>query len=453
MDTLVEQVAAVDRGTVSPVELVEAALKAVEHVEDLTNAFTTVLPDDALTRAKQLERSGPKGPLHGVPIAVKDLYDVTGIPTTGCCGAYEHLAIWDATVVARLRSAGAIVVAKTNQHELALGTSSQLSSYGPVRNPWEVGRSPGGSSGGSGVAVATRSVLLAMGSDTGGSIRIPAAFCGITGLKPTHGAVSLRGVMPLSPSLDTVGPLAVSAADCALVHQVISGYDSRDLRSRRAPDAPPPRDVTGARIAMPLKWFERIAPEVASAVREAASVFVELGATVTEMEGLDVEGIRDRFSPLLLAEAARHFETIIENERVMEPTRQLLRLGTFFSARDYAIAREAALELGRAFDDAFEEADALLVPTVAYPPPPVDVDTVAVGDTTLPTDAVGTTRFTLPVNGAGLPSIAFPVGFSAGELPIGAQLIGPAWSEATLCAFVTRFQEATNHHLRRPPIS
>lgn len=453
MNTLVEQVEAVAKGEVSVTELVESALKAVERTEDLTNAFTTVLPDDALERARQIDRPGPRGPLHGVPLVVKDLYDVTGVATTGCCAAYERVATWDATVVDKLRSAGAIVVAKSNQHELALGTSSQLSSYGPVRNPWDTGRSPGGSSGGSGAAVATRSVLLAMGSDTGGSIRIPAAFCGVTGLKPTHGAVSLRGVMPLSPSLDTAGPLAVSAADCALVHSVISGYDARDMRSRRSPAAAPERDLSDMRIALPLEWYERIAPDVAAAVRAAASVLTHLGATVTEIDGLDVEGLRDRFVPLLLAEAARHFETLIESDRVSDPTRELLRLGLFFSARDYAAAREAALELRRAFDNAFETVDALLTPTTAYVAPALDQETVEVGDDTMTTDSVGTTRFTLPVNGAGLPALAFPVGSSAQGLPMSAQLIGPAWSESRLCAIATAYQGATDHHLRAPEIS
>ncbi len=224
--TLTEQVAAVAEKKVSPVELVEASLAAIERVEDLTNAFTVVIPDDATMRARNLEGLGPRGPLHGVPVAVKDLYDVAGTPTSGCCAAYnDRIAYDDSVVVSRLREAGAVIVAKTNMHELAFGATTQVSSYGGVRNPWDTKRIPAGSSGGSGAAVAGRAVMMAMGSDTGGSIRLPAAMCGVTGLKPTHGAVSLRGALPMTASFDTGGPLAVSAEDCLLVHRIIAGFD------------------------------------------------------------------------------------------------------------------------------------------------------------------------------------------------------------------------------------
>lgn len=453
MRTLLEQARAVADGSVSPVELVQAALDGIERIEPATNAFTHVLPDDALARARDLESTGPIGPLHGVPIAVKELYDVTGVRTTGSCAAFEdRVAARDAHVVESLRAAGAIVVAKTNQHELALGTDSQLSSFGPVRNPWDPTRSPGGSSGGSGAAVAGGVFPLAMGSDTGGSIRIPASFCGVTGLKPTHGAISLRGAMPLAPSLDTAGPLAVSAADCATVFDVVHGFDPDDVWSRRSPLVPAAESVSGRKIGLPRSWFRLVAPEVVAAIEAAARTLENLGAIVEEVEGLDPEGARNVVAPVLLAEAAHVFADVLDDERITEQTRALLRFGHSLRATDFVAARDGVLELRRMLESAFDAVDALLVPATPYVAPPVDSTSVRVGQEELPSDATGTTRCTVPVNGAGLPAIAFPVGFSPEGMPLGAQLIGPAWSELFLCSVVDAYQQTTDWHLRSPAV-
>src|SRR5438093_4673794 len=266
--TLVEQARAVAGGSASPVDLIEDALAAIDRVQPELNAFTHVFAADARRRAKELAVAPPVGSLHGVPIAIKELYDVAGVPTTGCCAAYmDRVAVRDSDVVSRLRAAGAIVVAKTNQHELACGGTGLISSFGPAFNPWGEGRMAGGSSSGSGAAVAAGVVAMAMGSDSLGSIRHPSSFCGTTGLKPTYGAVSLRGAMPFLPSTDTAGPIAVSAEDCRLVHRVIAD----------APPSPGPDRVEGLRIGVPQTFLTLIHPDVRRAVEDAVRAFADLG--------------------------------------------------------------------------------------------------------------------------------------------------------------------------------
>lgn len=445
MRTLVEQVEAVRKGSVTPTELVQAALVEIERVEDATNAFTTVLPDDALERAKSLERTGGEGPLFGVPVAVKDLFDITGVVTSGACAAYQHrVASADSAVVERLRSAGAIIVAKTNMHELAFGTTSQVSSYGAVRNPWDTTRIPAGSSGGSGAAVAAGAVTMAMGSDTGGSIRLPASACGVTGLKPTHGSVSLRGALPMTASFDTAGPLAVSAADCLLVHRVIAGFDHDYLYSVTGrPEAPKP--VDRVRIAVPADWYEAAHDATRNAVLEAAKELERLGCTIVEIRGADPLGNRDDVAPVLVGEFANHFRDLWDNRRVSEPIRTLMETGRAVAAIDYARGREAALRTRMDLLRILADVDAILTPAAPSPAArAVDVDNLL--------DAVKSTIYTLPVNAAGLPAAAFPAGFSDDGLPVGAQLIGPAWSEETLCSIVGAYQSATDHHLQRATV-
>lgn len=445
MQTLTEQVAAVDSGKVSPVELVTDALEKIARVEDLTNAFTIVLPDDALERARNLERGGPRGPLHGVPVAVKDLYDVAGIATSGCCAAYvDRLAYADSAVVEKLRGAGAIIIAKTNMHELAFGATSQVSCYGAVRNPWDTSRIPAGSSGGSGAAVAAGAVTMAIGSDTGGSIRLPSAMCGVTGLKPTHGAVSLRGALPMTASFDTAGPLAVSAEDCLLAHRIIAGFDpAYPYSTSGQPLDPKPLEQT--RIGVLRNWIAQADPDVVAAVEAAAKTFEDIGCKVVDAEGPDTDGIRNEVFAVLTGEFAHHFRDLWDDERVSEPIKSLIDLGRQMTAADYTLGREASLATRMAFVGLFEDFDVLLCPGAPYAAPKIDaVDNL--------TEAVRSTVFTLPVNAAGLPGLAFPIGFSTDGLPLGGQLIGPAWSEAVLCSVGGAFQATTDWHLRRADV-
>jgi aspartyl-tRNA(Asn)/glutamyl-tRNA(Gln) amidotransferase subunit A len=449
--TLIDQAAAIRSGKVSPVELVEDALAGIDRVQPALNAFTHVLADDALGRAKELQGAEPVGPLHGVPIAIKELYDVEGAPTTGCCAAYaDRLAASDSAVVEKLRAAGAIVVAKTNQHELACGATTQVSSFGPAFNPWGASRIPGGSSGGSGAAVAAGVVTMAMGSDTGGSIRIPSSFCGVTGLKPTHGAVSLRGAMPMTPSFDTAGPLAVSAADCALVHSLISGPDPGYVWSASQDQREPVESLSGLRVGLLRSFMARLHTESKAGVERAARTLEQLGADVIEIDGLDPWESRQKAIPVLLAEVADCYRDLWSDDRVSPEIALYIQGGRSVTGPDYSRSREDALALRNEFLLAFERVDALIAPTTPFPAPRVDDTEVAVENGAIDVHLGGPATLTLPVNVTGLPSVAFPVGFSANELPLGAQLIGPPWSELRLCSIVDAYQQETDWHLRGP---
>ena len=451
MKTLTEQAAAIARGESSPVELTQAALEAIDRVQPRLNAFTTILADATLDRAKRLTDSDPVGVLHGVPVAVKDLYDIAGVETTGCCAAYAgNVATANSAVVDALEAAGAVIVAKTNQHELACGATTQISSAGPCFNPWGEGRIPGGSSGGSGAAVASGAVAMAMGSDTGGSIRIPASFCGVTGLKPTHGAVSLRGAMPMCPSLDTAGPLAVSAEDCALVHRVLAGYDESYLWSRSGISLEPVASLDGIRIALARSFFTYVHPETHAAVDAAAETLESLGARVELVDGPEVEKTWQPFA-MRLSEVAHRYRDLWDSDRISRELAGLISVGRQITAADAFGGQELAIETRRAFDRALQDADALLAPCTAFAAPLASEQEIALENgKTLDVHSGGPARLTLPVNLAGLPSVAFPVGLSSEDMPLGAQLIGPEWSELRLCSVVSAYQAATDWHLRDP---
>jgi aspartyl-tRNA(Asn)/glutamyl-tRNA(Gln) amidotransferase subunit A len=283
---------------------------------------------------------------------------------------------------------------------------------------------------------------MAMGSDTGGSIRLPSSMCGVTGLKPTHGAVSLRGALPMTASFDTGGPLARSAEDCRVVFDVIAGQDLDYVYSRTRSQLPvkPPGQT---RIALVAGWLAHAHDDVATAVVGVAEELGRLGYTVVEVAGFDPLGMRDDVSPLLVGEFAHHFRDLWDDDRVSEPIAMLMRLGRETSGVDYVKGRERAEQVRTDFMRDLADVDALLAPGAPYPAPKADeVDNLL--------EAVRSTVYTLPVNAAGLPALAFPTGFSEG-LPIGAQLIGPPWAEYALCAIGTAYQQATDWHLRVAP--
>lgn len=454
MSTLVETAAAVAAGTVSPVELVEAALAAVEPVQAACNAFTVVMADEARARAIELDGQDARGALHGVPIAVKDLYDVAGYRTTGGCAAYldRPAAVEDSAVVARLVAAGAIVIAKTNQHELACGATSQVSCFGPVLNPWDTGRIPGGSSGGSGAAVAAGAVTLAMGSDTGGSIREPAAMCGVTGLKPTHGSVSLRGAMPMIPAFDSAGPLSISAEDCLLVHNLLAGYDDGDLYSRVDPaPRPAPETLRGLRVGIPARMYSRIHSEVHAAVDTAAAQLEKLGMTLVEVEGPDPDEGAATWNTRW-ADVANCYRDLWDDDRPSDYIKRLLAVGREITGSEHARGLAVHKVIQRDFRRSFEAADVLLAPTSPYPAPPVEAEEVEVEGGTLDVHFGGAVRLTMLVNVAGLPALSIPVGFSNDGMPVGAQVIGPEFSETLICAVGAAYQRETDWHLRRADV-
>ena len=447
MRTLTETAAGITAGTVTPADLVDEALDAIDRLQPQLNAFTHVFADTARARAKELETVRASGPLHGIPVAVKELYDLAGAPTTGCCAAYaDRVAESDSAVVERLRGVGAIIVAKTNQHELAEGGTTQNSSFGPAWNPWGENRMTGGSSGGSAAAVAARIVPVAIGSDSLGSIRIPSSWCGTTGLKTTHGTISMRGAMPFLPSCDSAGPIARTAAECRVVYDVLVGYDPADPWSRRGE---PPKATDRPSVALMRRWMTLCTPDVRARIEEAAGALESDGVIVEELEGPDP----DVWAWLLpvWAEFADSYRDLWERTDVSEETTFLLNLGRGFSAVDAAQSASMRLAFRREFENVFAGVDAVLAPATPFPAPVAGQEMVDVEGGQLDVRA-GCARFTSPVNAAGLPALAFPVGMSEDGMPVGAQLIGPPWSERTLFAIGERYQAITGWHDHAPPV-
>ncbi len=411
---------------------VDAALAAMEEARHL-NAFTSERADEARREAVDLERATARGLLHGVPVVVKDLFDVAGLPTTGGCAAYgDRVARADAAAVARLRAAGAVVVAKTNQHELGAGATGLVSCFGPALHPLDAARVTGGSSSGSAVAVAAGVVPIALGSDTGGSVRIPASFCGITALRPTPGLVSLEGAQPMSPGYDTAGPMAATARDCALALAA--------LRGERAAPVLDPTVVAGLRVGLPRPYFGPVHPETGRAVLDAATRLEALGACVEWTDGPRVDDGFDGFRHVW-ADVAHHHRALWDDPRVSDEVAHLIDLGRRTTGVEYAASRARAAEVEGEFRSVLERVDVLLTPCTPYPAPRVTDEDAAVRGGTLDVHRGGPSLFTIPVNEAGLPAVAFPVGTSVDGLPLGAQLIGRRYDDERLLAVVTALQD------------
>lgn len=446
MRTAVDMARAIRDREVSPVELVEGALRGAEAWQPVTRAFSQLHGEQALDQARlrteEAARGGDLPPLHGVPVAVKDLFDVAGWETTGCCEAYRgRVAERDAEVVGTLRAAGAVVVGKTNQHELAAGATNLISACGATSNPWDPTRITGGSSGGSGAAVAAGVVPVALGTDTGGSIRIPASMCGVTGLKPTHGRVSLDGVMPLAPSLDTVGPLAATVEDCALVLAVLTGEPVVEKAGA----------VEGLRVAsLGSLHVAFLHPEVLEATMAGSDVFAQLGATTSAVVG---EGC---FAPevweeIAWAEMAEHHGNLLSRPQLLHPrTAEILERGAGQPEAVTVAARERAAEVRTAFLAALSDADVLLAAATPIAAPPAGAEWVEVGSGQLSVRRGAPSLLTRSVNLAGLPAVSVPAGFSSDGLPLGIQLIGRPGDEATILTAASAFQRATGHDVAAP---
>ena len=451
--SLTESARAVGEGRISPVELVEDALERAERWQPVINAFSQIHAAQALEEARRvgdsIARGEMVGPLAGVPVAVKDLFDVTGWETSGCCAGYRgNRAKRDARVVQLLREAGAIVIGKTNQHELACGGTNAISSIGPARNPWEASRMTGGSSGGSASAVAARVVPLALGTDTGGSIRIPSAFCGSAGLKPGYGVLSIEGAMTLAPTLDTVGAMGMSIEDLALAHGVLAGDGDRALRESDGP-------IDGLRIGFLTGYFaRRVHPFVERAVEEAAAVMEELGAKVDPVDVGDITDAPEAWSRLVLPEfATAHGHLLRRPETVYPLTRASLEAGMRRTAFEYLKARERANDLRERFLAALGSADVLIAPATLFPAPPIGVERVEVGrGDVVDVHQGGVSWLTRPVSLTRLPTLSLPIGFTHAGLPLGAQLISRDREEGTLLRLGRAFQRATEHHHRTPSV-
>jgi Asp-tRNA(Asn)/Glu-tRNA(Gln) amidotransferase A subunit family amidase len=440
MRTAVEVAAAVRSGRVSPVELVEDAVRRAEAWQPITNAFSQLHGEEALAeardRADRLARGEDLGPLAGVPIAVKDLFDVAGWETSGCSKAFAGVvARSDAEAVRRLRAAGAVVIGKTNQHELAAGATNLVSACGPARNPWDPDRMTGGSSGGSAAAVAAGVVAVALGTDTGGSIRIPAAMCGTVGLKPTYGAVGIRGAMPLAPSLDTAGPLTATADDAELVLGV--------LAERAEPASPGGVATVGV---LERGFGTRARQDVLDATIAAAAVLAEAEVLTVPAEVQGIDDALEVWEKVAWVEFASIYGEVAD--QVHTRTAEILEFGAAHQAEVEA-ARARAAEIRASFLQALEDNDALLCPATPFPAPSSEVRLVSIGVDELDVRRGAPSNLTRPVNLAGLPAVAFPVGFSEEGLPIGAQLIGRPGGESLLLSLVRSFQERTAHHTER----
>jgi aspartyl-tRNA(Asn)/glutamyl-tRNA(Gln) amidotransferase subunit A len=462
--TLVDAAALVGRGQVSPVELVDACLERIDATNDLLRAYISVYAEAARTVAKAQESmlaAGVRiGPLHGVPVAVKDNIALEGLPTTA---GSKILADWlpdeDATVARRMKGAGAIILGKTNMHEFAWGGTTANPHYGFCRNPWDPERFPAGSSGGSGAAVAARTCFGALGSDTGGSIRLPSAVNGITGIRPTIGRVSNKGVIPLAWSMDTVGPMARTTRDCAVMFNAISGHDPRDEASAPVPV----KDYTGdlelgvrrLRIGViPDYFFQHLQPAVLDGVRAALQTLEELGASVVEVA---VEHIHGNISAQLTIESCEpstyHQRWLRERpEDYGEDVRLLLELGELHLATHYLQAQRYRTLLRREFLDAFKHVDVFVCPTLPFTATPIGATTVVIEDGVEEDMLSAIMQYTGVPSLTGLPSLAVPCGFDGDGLPIGMQVIGRPFDEATLFRVGAAFQEATDFHTRAPAV-
>jgi aspartyl-tRNA(Asn)/glutamyl-tRNA(Gln) amidotransferase subunit A len=448
---------AIRSGGLSPVELTGAHLESIAGSGPFAIAYLEVFADEARAGSAQaeteIERGEYRGPLHGVPVALKDLCDVAGRRTTaGSLVLDDAPKDADSEVARRLRAAGAVILGKTNLHEFAFGPSSVNPHYGTPPNPWDPKRVPGGSSGGSGVAVGLGMAAGAIGSDTGGSIRVPAAHCGITGLKPSFGLVSRRGVWPLSMTLDHVGPMARSAMDCALLLSVLAGYDPGDPYSEDRP----PQDYTasigagirGRRIGVPVNFFfDDLEPDVERLVRWGIEELRSLGAEIVEIEMPWAKSPLGAGRRLVPVEAAwihrRHLADPEIMRRIGKDVAELMRRGVGVEASDYYGWLDRRMEIARLADELLQTVDLVVTPTAHRTAGLIaETETIAYHSVL---------AFTRVFDITHQPSISVPCGFDAGGLPVGLMLSGRRWNDALVLRAAYAYQEATDWHQRRPP--
>jgi aspartyl-tRNA(Asn)/glutamyl-tRNA(Gln) amidotransferase subunit A len=437
---------------VSSRELVEQSLREIERLDSKLNAFITVTGEAALAAAderdRELARGFDRGLLHGIPIAHKDLVRTKGVRTTAGSKIFaDYIPQRDAVVVSKLREAGAVSIGKTGLHELAYGITSDNPHFGAIHNPWDLARIPGGSSGGSAVAVAAGMLPLATGTDTGGSIRVPASFCGVVGLKPTFGRVDARGVLPLSFSQDHVGPLTSTVRDAAIAFQAMvddpTGY---------IPPAGP--DLSGLRVGWPKSFFmERVEPEVEGAVRAAFETAAGMDARIVEIEVPDMEALRAAAATCLLVEAASSLRAYLDRRTEFgSDVLALLDQGKAISGVEYLEAQRTRRRISRQFARLFEQVDCIFTPTTPIIAPKIGQAKVKICGVTEEVRAAAT-RFTRGMNATGSPAISIPWGFSRGGLPIGLQIIAAAKQEDLLLHAAAAMEDAMGLIGRAPGVA
>jgi len=476
--TLSELSAMLQAGETTSVALTEYFLDRIEHHDKALNSFISVTREQALEAARAADvriQAGDAGPMTGVPIAHKDIFCTDGVRTS--CGSKmldNFIAPYDATVVDNFKKAGAVVLGKTNMDEFAMGSSNETSFYGPVKNPWDTGRVPGGSSGGSAASVAARLAPAATGTDTGGSIRQPAALCGITGLKPTYGRVSRWGMIAFASSLDQGGPMAQSAADCALMLGVMAGFDEKDSTSvdEVVPDyrAGLDKDLKGLKIGLPKEYFsEGLSPEVEAVIRTAIQEYEKLGAEVVEISlpnthlavpayyvvaPAECSSNLSRFDGVRYGyrcENPKDLQDLYERSRgegFGEEVKRRIMIGAYALSAGYydayyLKAQKVRHLISDDFKKAFEQVDVIMGPTA--PSTAFGLGEKADDPVTMYLSDI----YTIAVNLAGLPGMSVPAGFAEG-LPVGLQIIGNYFDEARLLNVAHKYQQATDWHRRIP---
>jgi aspartyl-tRNA(Asn)/glutamyl-tRNA(Gln) amidotransferase subunit A len=456
-ENLVSASQAVQKKEVSAVELTEACLARIERLNPTVNAFITVTAESAIEEAKTAEaeiaRGEWKGPLHGIPLAVKDLAETAGVRTTAASAVLEHYTpSEDAEVVRRLRKAGAILLGKLNLHEFAYGGSGLIGHYGPARNPWNPAHITGGSSSGSAAAVAAGLCYGAIGTDTAGSIRLPASYCGIAGLKPTYGLVSTRGIIPLSWSLDHVGPMARTVADLALMLPAIAHYDPHDFYCQRFPPVYYPSAIqersSGLRLAMPAEFWKDVDPEVAATAHTAVKELEKMtggGNGIKEISlSTDVDRTVVRCEPYVY-----HQRHLPAHEKQYHPeTLRRIRSGADVTAAQYVDAYRDMLRHRRQTLEVFEQVDLIVTPT--SPTLPATFAELEAAPDELRRRELVMLRNTRPFNVFGLPTVSVPCGFSKSGVPIGLQITGAPGAEGPVLAVAHAYEKETEWHKKRP---
>lgn len=470
-----------EKGQVCSVDVTQSVIKRIETVEELVHAYVTVAPDRAIEMAKESDAKRAKGAsnrLLGIPVAVKDNMCMKGQRTT--CGSRilaNFSPPYDATVVAAMREAGMVILGSCNMDEFAMGSSTETSFWGPTRNPWDRDRTPGGSSGGSAAAVSAGEAILSVGSDTGGSIRLPASFCGVSGMKPTYGAISRYGLVAYASSLDQIGPFGRDIRDLSLLLNLLCHHDPKDSTSvpRQYPDFTTVLEtpVSGMKIGLPREFFSKLDhPDVERVMKDAQSVFQALGINFVELSlphldyGIaayyiiapcEASSNLARYDGVKYGHRAENFSNMIDMYRYSRAegfgseVKRRIMLGTYALSSGYydayyLKAAKVRSLITQDFRSAFQDCDAILCPVAPTPPFKIGEK---IDD---PIQMYLTDVFTIPVNMAGLPGLSLPGGFSADGLPIGIQLIAPHFEEVRLIQLGAAYQKETDHHLARPSI-
>ena len=459
--TLVELTGKIARREVSAVEATEAALRRAEAAQPKLNAFIAIRADQALAQARAVDAGRVSGPLAGAPLAHKDMYYREGqVSSCGSAILRQRPAPTTATALARLDAAGAVDLGGLSMTEFAVGPLGHNAHHGAIRNPWNAEHAPGGSSSGSGASPAARVVYGALGSATGGSIRLPASFCGVVGIKPTQTRVSRHGAMPLSFSFDCVGPLARTVRDAARLLDAIAGWDANDATSSPRPvddcEAACGRPARGLRLGVPTSYYdEKLHPDAASALEAARGVFASLGVELVSVDVPDHEPINMLWQAILSAEAAAiHRKWLIERPQDYQPqVKRRIELGLYLPATRYVEALAARGPIAQGFlDDVFTRCDVMLTPTTPFPAPRLDETDVGAKEGALEL-ILRISQFTRPISFLGFPAVSLPCGFSAAGLPLGMQLVGRPFAEATLCRLAHAYEQETDWTRRKPALA